>query len=132
VAPPRRPGLFAVGLLNRSVGANWFEAVGTRVGARVTLIAVTAAAIVFVSEGVARRREERRRHVADAAAEGCSASTGRRRLIRPGAPPGVAGDRGASRTLGNVFSGPLRPSRHQATQGPQVPTRLSSAVVGDL
>jgi hypothetical protein len=47
--------LFAVGLLNRSVDANWFEAVGTWVGAGVTLIAVIAAAIVFVSEGVARR-----------------------------------------------------------------------------
>jgi hypothetical protein len=55
VAPPRRPTLFAVGLLNRSVDANWFEAVGTWVGAGVTLIAVIAAAIVFVSEGVARR-----------------------------------------------------------------------------
>jgi hypothetical protein len=40
------------------------------------LIAVIAAAIVFLSEGVARRREERRRQLADAAAEGCSASTG--------------------------------------------------------
>jgi hypothetical protein len=50
---------FAVGLLDRSVDGSWLEAVGTWVGAGITLIAVILAGIAFFSEEFARRREHR-------------------------------------------------------------------------
>jgi hypothetical protein len=51
---------FAVGLRQRLVNPVWLEAVGTWVGAGVTLLAVILAGIVFFSEDFARRRERRR------------------------------------------------------------------------
>ena len=56
---------FTVGLLDRSVDSGWLEAVGTWVGAGVTLIAVIVAGIVFLSVEFARRREQRRQIQAD-------------------------------------------------------------------
>jgi hypothetical protein len=51
---------FAVGLRQRHADPVWLEAVGTWVGAGVTLLAVILAGIVFFSEDYARRRERRR------------------------------------------------------------------------
>jgi hypothetical protein len=51
---------FAVGLREKLGDSGWLEAVGTWVGAGVTLLAVILAGIVFFSEEYARRREHRR------------------------------------------------------------------------
>jgi hypothetical protein len=51
---------FAVGLWKRTSDPAWLEAVGTWVGAGVTMLAVILAVIVFFSEDFARRREDRR------------------------------------------------------------------------
>jgi hypothetical protein len=59
----------ATGLLSRSVDAGWLEAVGTWVGAGITLIAVIVAALAFFSEEYTRRREDRRQVQADERAE---------------------------------------------------------------
>jgi hypothetical protein len=61
---------FAVGLLSRrKVDAAWLEAVGTWFGGGITLLAVTLAGIVFLSEEFTRRREQRRQQEADERAE---------------------------------------------------------------
>jgi hypothetical protein len=51
---------FAVGLRKHASDPAWLEAIGTWVGAGVTLLAVILAGIVFFSEEYARRREYRR------------------------------------------------------------------------
>jgi hypothetical protein len=51
---------FAVALRQRFVDPGWLEAVGTWVGAGVTLLAVILGAIAYFSEEFARRRERRR------------------------------------------------------------------------
>jgi hypothetical protein len=51
---------FAVGLRQKLGDSGWLEAVGTWVGAGVTMLAVILAGIVFFSEDYARRREGRR------------------------------------------------------------------------
>jgi hypothetical protein len=52
---------FAVSLWKRTSDPAWLEAVGTWVGAGVTMLAVILAVIVFFSEDFARRREDRRK-----------------------------------------------------------------------
>jgi hypothetical protein len=51
---------FAIGLRKRAGDPAWLEAIGTWVGAGVTLLAVILAGIVFFSEEFARRRAGRR------------------------------------------------------------------------
>jgi hypothetical protein len=56
---------FAVALRQRLVNPVWLEAVGTWVGAGVTLLAVILAGIVFFSEDYARHRQRRREEDAE-------------------------------------------------------------------
>jgi hypothetical protein len=58
---------FAVGLREKLGDSGWLEAVGTWVGAGVTLLAVILGAIAFFSEEFARRREQRRQEDAERA-----------------------------------------------------------------
>jgi hypothetical protein len=58
---------FAVGLREKLGDSGWLEAVGTWVGAGVTLLAVILGAVAYLSEEFARRRVQRRQEDAERA-----------------------------------------------------------------